>query len=351
MRQMLDHQSKPGMAFSQQQIETLMDSMPFCVGYVDAQERFVTANLVAQEWFGFPRAAFQGKTLAEVFGPRRYAVLEPHVRAALAGELTTFQTAIDLAAGHVIDAQSTYAPDVGPDEVVRGFFFMGVDVTSRRRVEEELLRSQQVLEVITREQQRISHDLHDTIGQELTGLSLMSKRLAQKLEARGLEEARLAGTISEGIKRAIAKVRKAVKGVAPVEVDAKGLMVALEHLALLTREQHGIDCHFECGRPVEVGDRSTATHLFRIAQEAVNNAIKHGEATRIVIGLERDPKGLRMTVANDGIAIAEDGDEEASGIGVRIMHFRAGVIGARLTIEPLAEGGTRVVCGFPPEDE
>jgi signal transduction histidine kinase len=240
---------------------------------------------------------------------------------------------------------------MGPNEEVRGFFFMGVDVTSRRRVEEELFRSQQVLEVITREQQRISHDLHDTVGQELTGLSFMAKKLAQKLEALQLEEARSATTIAEGIKRAISKVRKAIKGVVPVEVDAKGLMVALEHLALGTREQYSIDCHFECGRPVEVEDRDTATHLFRIAQEAVNNAVKHGEATRIVIRLESDPKALRLSVMNDGLTIEDGADEDASGIGVRIMHFRAGVIGAQLRIEPAPQGGTIVHCKLARESE
>lgn len=351
MQQILDPQRTPSSTFSHQQIETFMDSLPFCVGYVNAQERFIAANRVAEEWFGTSRAMMQGRTVLEIFGSRRYAMVEAHVRSALAGEVTTFQMAMDLAGGEVIEAQSTYTPDLGADGEVRGFFFMGVDVTSRRRVEEELLRSQQVLEVITREQQRISHDLHDTVGQDLTGLSLMSKRLAQKLDAKGLEEAASAGTIAEGIKRAIAKVRKAIKGVAPVEIDAKGLMVALEHLALRTREQHSIDCHFECVRTVEVGDRNKATHLFRIAQEAVSNAIKHGEASRIVLSLEAGPKGVRLSVLNDGITIEDDADEEASGIGVRIMHFRAGVIGARLSIEGLPEGGTRVVCDLPREGE
>lgn len=330
--------------FSEHQLQILIDSLPFSMGYVDRDERLVTANRVAESWFAESRESMRGQTIEEILSPRRYAHLRPHVKLALSGQPTTFQMTVDLADGTMIDAQSTYTPDVAPDNTVRGFFFMGVDMTSRRRTEEELLRSQQVLEVITREQQRISRDLHDTVGQELTGLSFMSKKLAQKLEARGLAEAESAVTIAEGIKRAIAKVRKAIKGVMPVEVDARGLMVALEHLSMRTRERYSIDCHFECVRPVDVDDRNTATHLYRIAQEAVNNAVKHGEATRIVITLESDPQAVRLSVVNDGLTIEDDSDAETSGIGVRIMHFRAGVIGARLTIEPVTHGGTRVLC-------
>lgn len=338
-----------GSLYTQDQVDTLIDSLPFSVGYISHDQRLVTANRVAEQWFAESRESMRGRTIEDVVNPRRYALIKSHVELALSGETTTFQTAVDLADGVVIDAQSTYTPDFGPDRNVRGFFFLGVDVTSRRRVEEELLRSQQVLEVITREQQRISRDLHDTVGQELTGLSFMSKKLAQKLEARGLSEASSAQTIADGIKRAISKVRKAIKGVMPVEVDVKGLMIALEHLAMETRERYNIDCHFECVRTVAVADRNTATHLFRITQEAVNNAVKHGDASRIVISLENNAREVQLCIINDGLTIEEDTDAETSGIGVRIMHFRAGVIGARLTIEPVSGGGTRVTCLLPME--
>lgn len=344
---MLEHSDRPALQFSQDQLETLMDALPFSIGYVGRDERLITANRVAEEWFAQSRQTLHGRTIEEILTPRRYEKVKPHVELALSGQPTTFQMTVDLADGTMIDAQSTYTPDIAPDHSVRGFFFMGVDMTSRRRAEEELLRSQQVLEVITREQQRISRDLHDTVGQELTGLSFMAKKLAQKLNARGLVEAESATTIADGIKRAIAKVRKAIKGVMPVEVDARGLMVALEHLSMRTRERYSIDCHFECVRPVEVENRDTATHLYRIAQEAVNNAVKHGEASRIVITLEDDPNEVRLSIVNDGLTIEEDGNAETSGIGVRIMHFRAGVIGARLTLEPESGGGTRVLCVLP----
>jgi signal transduction histidine kinase len=168
--------------------------------------------------------------------------------------------------------------------------------------------------------------------------------LAQKLAARGAPESEAAAAMADDIKRAIGKVRKAIKGVVPVEVDARGLMVALEHLAVSTRERHEVDCQFICPRTVELQDRDTATHLYRIAKEALNNALKHGRASRIVIGLESLPGEIRLTVENDGATIEDDPDAEASGIGVRIMQFRAGVIGAKLLIEPAPGGGTRVAC-------
>jgi PAS domain S-box-containing protein len=332
------------MVFSEDQVGILLDALPFCMGYVDSTERIVLANRVTEEWLGRSRRELRGLPISEVIRPERYAALEPHLRTVLGGDGAVFQTAVDLADGRIIDANVTYAPDPGPDGGVRGYFYIATDISTARRAEEELLRSQQVLEVITREQQRISHDLHDTVGQELTALSLSSKRLAQKLAARGAPEAAAAAAMADGIKQAIVKVRKAIKGVVPVEVDARGLMVALEHLALSTRERYEVDCQFHCPRAVELQDRDTATHLYRIAKEALNNALKHGHASRIVIGLESVPGELRLTVENDGASIGEDPDAEASGIGVRIMQFRAGVIGAELKIEPVPDGGTRVTC-------
>lgn len=332
---------------SRQQMETLADALPFCVGYADAAERVLMANSVTEEWFGLSRATIYGRTLEQNLGAQRYGAIRHHILAALEGESRTFQSTISLPDGRLIDTQSTYAPDREPQGEVRGFFFLGVDLTSRRRMEEELHRSQQVLEFITREQQRISRDLHDTVGQELTALGFTSRKLAQKLAAQGRPEAETAATLDEGVKQAISKLRKAIQGVVPVEVGPEGLMVALEHLATRIRERYGIDCHFECARSVEFDDQNTATELFRIAQEAVNNAVKHGKAGRIVLSLEGDATSIRLGIRNDGVTIEDNPDAEKSGIGVRIMHFRAGVIGARLRIEPVPGGGTNVMCILP----
>jgi PAS domain S-box-containing protein len=341
MTQSTDHAP---FGFTREQIETFIDTLPYYIGYVDAGGRIVLANRTVEEWFGRPRDTLRDLRIDELIEPRFFEPIASKVRAALAGEQTSFHISVEVPGDRMMEVQLTYTPDSAPDGRIRGFFFLALDVSSARRAEEELLRSQQVLEVITREQQRISHDLHDTVGQELTALSLSAKRLAQKLEARGAPEAGAAATMADEIKQAIVKLRKAVKGVVPVEVDARGLMVALEHLALSVRERHPVDCRFHCPRPVKLQDRDTATHLYRIAREAVNNALKHGRATRIVIGLESISGEIRLIVENDGLTIEDDPDSEASGIGVRIMQFRAGVIGAKLVIEPAPGGGTRVAC-------
>jgi signal transduction histidine kinase len=138
-------------------------------------------------------------------------------------------------------------------------------------------------------------------------------------------------------------VRAVSKGLVPVEVDAEGLMVALADLAATTNELHGLSCSFECNRPVAIADNHTAMHLYRMSQEAVTNAIKHGHPRNIVIrlGVEGDLATLR--VIDDGTGIAPS-PENAAGTGLRIMRYRADLIGAQLDISLARPHGTIVTC-------
>jgi signal transduction histidine kinase len=129
----------------------------------------------------------------------------------------------------------------------------------------------------------------------------------------------------------------------PVEVDPEGLRVALEELAARTSEQSGTLCKLDCTGPVEVANAVTATHLFRIAQEAVSNALRHGHARNIHIALSAEADTLTLSVRDDGVGLPGPLDE-TRGLGVRIMRNRAGLIGGTLTIGPSEGGGTLVTC-------
>jgi signal transduction histidine kinase len=207
----------------------------------------------------------------------------------------------------------------------------------RKRSERE------VLEAITREQQRIGQELHDGLGQELTGLSYLARSLARKLAAKSLDEAATADTIANGMQRALREVRIAVKGLTPVEVDAQGLAVALRKLAATTSTRCNVDCYFEGDDSVRVRDNDVATHLFRIAQEATNNAVKHARARHIVIGLESQDDCLRLHVHDDGVGVSDDSDS-SGGMGLRIMRYRAGTMGAKLNVQSHRDTGTVVTC-------
>ncbi len=209
-------------------------------------------------------------------------------------------------------------------------------------------------EISAREQQRISRDLHDTVGQELTGLSYMAKSLTQKLAAGHHSEADAAASLVEGIQRTLSAVRDAIRGLTPVAVDANGLMAALAQLCGNTQQRCGVDCRFDCRSPVPLEDHNTARHLFHIAQEAVSNAVKHSQAHRIVVRLTDNGRRLSLSVRDNGVGIAQ-GADAAGGMGLRIMRYRAAMIGASLDIQPGSRRGAVVRCtlirGGPPSSE
>ena len=200
-----------------------------------------------------------------------------------------------------------------------------------------------MLESSSREQQRIGRELHDSLGQELTGVSYLAKSLSQKLTTAASPLAETATTITAGIQRALREVRNAVQGLVPVEVDASGFMVALEKLAADTGSRCGIDCRVESAVPVQIDDNLLATHLYRIVQEAINNAVKHAQARRIIVRPESHNGTLTVTVRDDGVGIAEEASRNG-GMGLRIMRYRAGVIDATLDVESKPGEGTSVVC-------
>ncbi|MDA1049199.1 MAG: response regulator [Planctomycetota bacterium] len=209
-------------------------------------------------------------------------------------------------------------------------------------VQRQILEAE-VLKISTHEQQRISQDLHDSVGQQLTGLSYMASSLAKRLARGSLPEAADAQMIVEGIQTALMEVRRAIRGLAPVDVDAEGLMVALKRLAASTGQRCGVECRFTCHDPVRIEDNDSATHLYRIAQEALHNAVKHSGAGRVLVSLCRRKDHLVLEVSDDGTGLNGEASSD-SGMGLHIMHYRARMIGATLNVSSAAEHGTTITC-------
>jgi PAS domain S-box-containing protein len=213
----------------------------------------------------------------------------------------------------------------------------GIDITERKRLETE------ILEISEREQRRIGQDLHDGLGQQLTGIELLSRVLEQQLAKKNKSAAEQASKIASHVRDAIAETRFLARGLFPVELDSSGLMSALQELVENTKKISHIKCSLECTHPVSIEDYSVATHLYRIAQEALNNAVKHAKALHIVIILKQDDQKLLLIVENDGSPFPKDKDLK-EGMGLRIMNFRASSIGASLEIQKGLDNKTRVVC-------
>jgi two-component system CheB/CheR fusion protein len=236
---------------------------------------------------------------------------------------------------------STFPMDLAVSEVQLAdrIIFTAIirDISERRELE------QQVLEMSEQERRRIGQDLHDGLGQTLTGITLISNDLERRLRAAGVPEADQAAEITEMMKEADQQARGLARGLVPVELDADGLSSALRRLVANAERFFFIECRFEQIGDNRVRDNTAATHLYRIAQEAVSNAAKHGRATRVVITLASGEERVRLRIQDNGIGFP-DVPTESQGIGVRTMHYRARIIGAMLDIRDHPEGGTVVTC-------
>jgi signal transduction histidine kinase len=208
----------------------------------------------------------------------------------------------------------------------------------RRQLEEELVA------ISNRQQQRIGQDLHDGLCQQLAGIEFRNSVLVQHLAKEENAKAE-AIRIGELIRDATRQAQLLAKGLSPVQLEADGLMSALEELTSNASKLFNVSCRFECRRPVPVPDNTIANHLYRIAQEAITNAVKHGHAKSIVVSLMSSPVQSTLKITDDGTGFPADANTR-SGLGLRIMQYRAEIIGAALRVGPANGKGTMVLCAL-----
>jgi signal transduction histidine kinase len=210
------------------------------------------------------------------------------------------------------------------------------------RVLERERATARMADLVWREQQDLLHTLHDSLGQTLTGLGMLSTGLRQRLVGTDSENAGTAAEIARQTQQALDQVRRLAKSLFPVEVSAESLLVALRDLASATTSLHKIDVRVEGDVPRVLHDGKIATELYRITQEAVTNSVRHAQAKTITIRIQ-DVRGLmRLQIADDGVGIPHP--EPENGNGLRIMRYRATSIGASLAVERGSTAGTIVTC-------
>jgi signal transduction histidine kinase len=232
----------------------------------------------------------------------------------------------------------------GPDEV----YALVRDVTDRKLLQRE------ILEITNRERVQIGQDLHDGLGQHLTGITFLSRALESKLTALGIAEAADAAEINKLVMQALSQTRNLARGIFPVELEENGLVQALKELAATVEKLFNITCAFESDEKLVLRNRSAENHLFRLAQEAINNSVKHGKAKNVVVSVRQADDKLTLAIKDDGVGFptaTAAPDRKVSGLGLRIMSYRAQKIGATLDIQPVAKdattaSGTIVTCTF-----
>jgi signal transduction histidine kinase len=259
---------------------------------------------------------------------------------------------VDKSSGHIYSSEWLRVWDA----IVRLMFFWLVMFagstfkeqrdTSRARIE-LLERSQQlekqIISISERERERIGRDLHDGVCQFLSAIGITAAMLKQDLEREAHDRAKVAGEIAELLHDACAQTRDLARGLSPVDRDEGGLESALDELASSTARLAGISCSFLCSEPVKILDNALAIHLFRIAQEALNNATKHGNAKAVVIALDCTNDIISLRVSDDGIGF-DPIRSAGRGMGLNIMRYRARMIGGILEVQPNSPSGTIVVC-------
>ncbi|MFZ4774138.1 MAG: PAS domain S-box protein [Terrimicrobiaceae bacterium] len=213
------------------------------------------------------------------------------------------------------------------------------EIVERQRLERELL------EISEREQSRFGQDLHDGLSQELAGMAMIGGVLAKRLQVETHPSAKLAADLSTAIRSTIDSARLLAKGLYPVELDRFGLVLALEDLANRTSQRYGIECELKVnGKPQHL-EKANKIHIYRIVQECIGNAIKHGHAKRIVIEAEASDDGHHFSVTDNGRGFHQTAG--SAGMGLHLMEYRARVIGGEISIEKPVQGGCRINCRIP----
>lgn len=323
-------------------VSAIFDTVGALIVVLDREGRIVRFNRACEQLLGCPLEACQGDLVWERFLAREDAGAFRELFLQIRDASTRTQSEsrwigrggeeriIAWSASLLAESKHT------PTYVITS----GIDVTEQKRLEKT------ILEIGEKERRRIGQDLHDGLGQHLTGVAFMGKVLADKLAQDASPEAAVAAKIVTLVNEAIKMTRDLARGLLPVVSKSHGLISALDLWAREVSELYHISCRFECGDAVLVRENVPADHLYRLAQEAVNNALKHGKAKNIRIRLSASKGGGALTIFDDGCGF-EVAAINSRGLGLRIMNYRAKMIGGSIDVQSTPGSGTVVSCLFP----
>lgn len=317
-------------------LETIVDG----IITIDGDGIITSFNPAAEQVFGYSAAEAVGESIS-ILMPDPYA--DDHQK--YIGEYQRTGIARIIGIGReVVGVRKNgehFPMDLAVSEVTTDsqILYTGVvrDITERRQLEHEILRISEA------ERRSIGQDLHDGLGQMLTGIGLIAQSLIARLEDEGSAYVDDMFEVTDLIKEADRNARNLARGLVPVELDENGLGNALLMLVENVEKLFNINCSFQRKGTFHLEDTSAITNLYRIAQESVSNAIKHGRAENVEVHLLSDRNRYQLIVIDDGIGFPDKLPEDR-GMGVPIMQYRARVIGATLEIKAGPRGGTIVTC-------
>ena len=322
-------------------LERMFDDTHLLMSHMDRDFRYVRVNRAYAELDGTNPETMRGRNHFDVFPDEGRKAIFQRV-------IATGRPYVVYAGSFVLASTSggatpywdwTVQPVVGPGGEVDGLLLTLLDVTSRVRLEQEIVRIEE------RERRMIGEGLHDTVGQQLTAIGYMIDNLEQELISQGVPVTARLKDLRSALSEADEQVRTLSRGVHPAQLASGGLPGALKDLARHAQERFGIPCSCDCPDDL-VLEEPGASAMLRIAREAVHNAVQHASPDHVFIVVERRSDSLRMRVRDDGIGIRED-TWESDGLGLHIMAHRAEMAGGCFAVERGQNGGTVVSCTVP----
>ncbi|GEM_PF-1189133 len=322
-------------------LRSIIDANPDLI-FIEDQERNLThSNSAFKQLIGLNEEQTPNLTSDDIFSERFAPMVAEMNRKILQGEAELLREEVWLRAINcsAILFDLVKAPVKGIDGNIHGIISIGRDITEQRQIEAELVE-------MTEDQQRsIGQDLHDGVGQKLVGISFLAKLLDHGLTAKQSEFASHASTLVSQINDVIGEVRGLARGLLPVELESNGLNAALDSLAKNTSATFNLDCVYTPRGEVLVNDRIVSLNLYRIVQEAVNNAVKHGRASRIEIALAVNNKNFTLQVSDNGVGFDYQKYQEVNkimGIGLQSIIYRTRLINAKVDFAMSKQGGFEV---------
>lgn len=321
----------------------LIDNAPIAIGLLSPEGTVLRMNAVAEQLFGYTMKEVKGREVWElpIMDAEEKRAAQQRFQTLLAGaDKVSAAFPIHNRRGEVRHIESTTMAVTKPDGSIDCLITTGADMTERRQLEAEVIR------VAEQEHIRIGHDLHDGVGQTLTGIASLLEALESRLQGEDKKDAR---RIYDLVKTATEETRRLSHGLSPAAVKNRGLAGGLLLIAETVRENFRRECACQIDDPAPLVDQEAEIHLFRIAQEAVNNAIRHGGATKMRISLRhKSPTRGLLEISDNGPGFPNGKvSVNGEGIGLRVMEHRAHLINGELKIQTIKGKGVRLTCQFP----